>query len=84
MTTHSSTTASLDALAERFLRLPFSFITPEEAERLAGQIRQGQLGSAVDTLEQDIEVHEDCGNQIKANVEIEFHEELAQAWERSL
>jgi hypothetical protein len=74
-------TARRQALAVGFLKLPFAFISPEEAVDLSQMIRAGKLAPVIELLEHDIEVHTDCGNQTKADVEIRFHEELAQLWD---
>jgi hypothetical protein len=76
-------TARRQALAVRFVELPFAFIAGPEVDNLATLIRAGKLAQVIELLEHDIDVHEQCGNQLKAEVEIRFHEELAQLWEES-
>jgi hypothetical protein len=54
-------------LANRFRKLPFASIC-EQIEPLALEIEASRFANAMEILRQEIAVHQDCDNWIKADV----------------
>jgi hypothetical protein len=72
---------TMNALAERFRKLPFAFLQEPEIETLAKEIEAGKLGNVIATLEQDIQTHEHCDNWIKAEHEGKVLNDLLEVWD---
>lgn len=71
----------MNALAERFRKLPFAFLQEPEIDALAKEIEAGRLGNVIATLEQDISTHEHCDNWIKADHERNVLNDLLKIWD---
>jgi hypothetical protein len=71
----------MNALAERFRKLPFAFLQEPEIETLAKEIEAGLFSNAIAALDVDIETHEHCDNWIKAEHEGNVLNDLLEVWD---
>ena len=70
-------------LANRFRKLPFASIC-EQIEPLAMEIEASKFANAMEILRQEIEVHQDCDNWIKADVLSKALREIRTVRDRAL
>jgi hypothetical protein len=70
-------------LANRFRKLPFASIC-EQIEPLALEIEASRFANAMEILRQEIAVHQDCDNWIKADVLSKALREIRTVRDRAL
>ena len=70
-------------LANRFRKLPFASIC-EQIEPLALEIEASKFANAMEILRQEIAVHQDCDNWIKADVLAKALREIRTVRDRAL